>query len=323
VNRAALDGAVINARRPFPSLQNVNLFEPIGRSNYNALQLTLNRTSGAFTYLAAYTFSKLKGTIGNDFAQIDPLDPSRSYGVLLADRPHNLNFSWTWRIGDVVKSDNGFAKALVNGWNLSGISHYTSGEPIRLGFSGDLSTDAMEMAWYGTRDFLGFSQNFSQGSTGAITPTYSCDPRKGGSAKVGEKILDINCLGIPAFGQSGPFVGPHDVRGPSRNFHDITVFKDFRIGSGSKRIQFRTGIFNLFNQAFPIATSTPGPDVDTRLEANCNRRVLGVPNGAGGTADVCDPAGGFSFTQNTLDNFGKVLTKRGRRVVEFALRLFF
>ena len=49
-----------------------------------------------------------------------------------------------------------------------------------------------------------------------------------------------------------------------------------------------------------------------------------MPNGAGGFADnVCDPTGGYTFTQNTIDNFGKIITKRGRRVVEFALRLFF
>jgi len=320
LHRAALDSSAYNSRRPFPSLQSVNIFEPVGTSNYNALQVTLSRQTGSFTYLAAYTYSKLKGTIGNDFAQIDPIDPARSYGILLADRPHNLNFSWTWRLGEPVK-EGGFGKAVLNGWNLSGVSTYISGEPIHLGFSGDLGTDSMELAWYGTKDHLPYSQNFSQGSIGAITPTYTCDPTKGGNS-VGDKVFDLSCIGIPAFGQSGPFVPPYELRGPSRNFHDITIFKDFKLG-GARRLQFRTGVFNLFNQAFPIATSNPGPDIDTRLEANCNHRVTGVPNGAGGTADVCDPTGGFSFTQNTIDNFGKITTKRGHRVVEFALRLFF
>ena len=44
---------------------------------------------------------------------------------------------------------------------------------------------------------------------------------------------------------------------------------------------------------------------------------------AGGTADVCDPTQGYHFSANTLQNFGKVITKRGHRVMEFALRLFF
>ena len=54
------------------------------------------------------------------------------------------------------------------------------------------------------------------------------------------------------------------------------------------------------------------------------RTVNGVPNGAGGTVDnVCDPTGGFSFTPNTLANFGKINLLRGRRVVEFALKYYF
>ncbi len=325
VNRANLTGNVLNARRPFPTLQNVNIFQPIGESNYHGAQFTLSRQTGAFTYLAAYTYSQFKGTVGNDFAQIDPLDPDRSYGLLLGDRPHNLAFSWTARLGEPVQG-SAFGKALLNGWNLSGVSTYVSGQPIRLGFAGDLGTDAAETAWYGTRDFLGYSANFSQGSIGAITPTYTCDPTiSGAKGTVGTKVLDINCVGIPAFGQSGPFVAPHNLRSPARNFHDLTVFKDFRFGQGAKRMQIRAGVFNLFNQAYAIAPAGPGgSDIDIRLEANCNRRLNGVPNGEGGTSDnVCDPTGGYSFTQNSIDNFGKVLTKRGRRVVELALRLFF
>ena len=302
----------------------MNIFEPVGTSNYNGLQLTLSRQTGAVTYLAAYTYSRFKGTVGNDFAQIDPLDPDRSYGVLLGDRPHNLSFSWTARLGEPVKG-NGLGKAFLNGWNLSGVSTYVSGAPIRLGFAGDLGTDQAEMGWFGTRDFLGYSQNFSQGSIGAITPTYTCNPTLSGSGNVGDKVLDIGCIGIPAFGQSGPFEDPNNLRSAARNFHDLTLFKDFRFGQGAKRIQIRAGIFNVFNQAYPIAPAGPGgSDIDLRLEANCNVKRNGVPNGEGGTADgVCDPTGGYTFTQNTIDNFGKVLTKRGRRVVEFALRLFF
>jgi hypothetical protein len=319
VNRAALAGSAIDARRPYPTLRAVNLFQPIGESDYNALQLTLSRQAGKFTYLLAYTLSRFEGTVGNDFAQIDPLDPARTRGILALDRTHTANFSWTWRLGDPVQ-EGGFGKALLNGWNLSGISTFASGFPIRLGFAGDLGSDQMEMAWYGTPHYLGFSGNFSQGSIGGITPTYSCNPQiKGGGNNVGDKILDVSCLGIPGFGQSGPFVGPYNLRGPSRNFHDLTVFKDFQLG-GARRLQFRAGVFNVFNQAYPNPLLG---DIDFRLEANCNRRVLGVSNGAGGTADVCDPQGGFSFTQNTLNNFGKIISKRGHRVIEFALRLFF
>jgi Carboxypeptidase regulatory-like domain len=68
----------------------------------------------------------------------------------------------------------------------------------------------------------------------------------------------------------------------------------------------RVGFFNLFNQAAPT---------------RCNVRVDGVPNVAGGTADdVCDPSQGFHFTDLTKKNFGRIVTKRGHRVIEIAAR---
>jgi hypothetical protein len=38
---------------------------------------------------------------------------------------------------------------------------------------------------------------------------------------------------------------------------------------------------------------------------------------------VCDPTGGFSFTPNTIQNFGKINLKRGHRVIEVAVKYYF
>ena len=53
-------------------------------------------------------------------------------------------------------------------------------------------------------------------------------------------------------------------------------------------------------------------------------RVNGVPNGAGGYANnVCDPSQGFRFTELAQENFMKIITKRGHRVIELAARFDF
>ncbi|MFI5170061.1 MAG: hypothetical protein ACHQM7_06820, partial [Vicinamibacterales bacterium] len=97
-------------------------------------------------------------------------------------------------------------------------------------------------------------------------------------------------------------------------------FKNFPLG-GSKRLQLRVGFFNLFNQAAPVYWMG---DVDFNLQTVCNVRVDGVPNGAGGTQDfVCDPTQGFHYTDDTRKNFGKIVTKRGHRVIELAARFDF
>jgi hypothetical protein len=310
LHRAALQDSVVNSLRPFPALQNVTYFEPIAETNYNSMQATLSRPAGSFQYFVAYTLSKATGN-GHDFSEIDALDPSRSETVMPFDRRHIFNVSWTWMLGTPVEG-NAFLKALANDWNLSGISTFTSGVPIRIAFNqGDLSNNDTARAWWGTSDFV--DQNTY--NPGDITPLYLCDPRLDGN-EVNEKRLDVNCLGIPNFGETGPFRSPYDLRSPWRSYHDLTVFKNFSTG-GDTRLQFRAGFFNLFNQAYPWQS-----DIDLNLETACNVQVSGVPDGTGGTATVCDPTAGFHFTDTTLQNFGRIITKRGHRVIEFALRFF-
>jgi Carboxypeptidase regulatory-like domain/TonB-dependent Receptor Plug Domain len=320
IQRAALADNVVNSFRPFPAYGVLNYLQTKGVSNYHSLQATVSRQTGNFTYLLAYTLSKNKGTTVADFGRIDPIDQTRSEGTLPIDRTHYASFSWTWRLGDPAKG--GAAAAVLNGWNLSGVSNYATGQPIRLGFSGDIAGDQAARAWWGTQDYANFDPTGGDNNPGDITPVFTCDPSAGaGNTGLGEKILNVSCIGIPAFGQTGELFTPYNLRTPSRNFHDITVFKDFKLG-GDRRLQFRVGAFNVFNQAYP--TFRPNRDFDLVLQTECNRRVSGVPNGNGGTADnLCDPTGGYHLSQNSVDNFGKVITKRGRRVVEFALRLFF
>jgi hypothetical protein len=308
LQRAALEAAAVNSERPFPALQNVTYFVPTGVSSYNSLQTTLSRQSGSFRYLLAYTFSKGLGTLGSDLGTIDPLDPrNHSYGVLPTDRTHVANLSWSWNLGNPAKR-GALRKALLNGWRLSGISTFMSGSPIRLTFSGDLAGPAMSQAWWGTPD-----------STNAIMPVYTCDPRRSTTRGA---FLDVGCIAIPAFAQSGPFVQPYYLRAPSSSFHDLTVVRDVKIRWRGKpwTVQLRVGAFDVFNQAF---ASVAG-DVDLRLDTRCDVRRDGVPNGILGTRDnVCDPTQGFSFTQQTLQNFATAIAKHGRRVISLGIRLGF
>jgi hypothetical protein len=307
--------------QPYPSLGNIRWWEYTATSNYHSLQATLSRQTGRrFQYFLAYTFSKVLGTAvpNGEYDDIDPFDTrNRSYGTLSYDRTHILNVSYNYAFPDAT-SRGGVLGAITNGWQFSGISTFASGVPISVGFSGDIAS--MGTAWYGTPHHIGYR---IQGSNdiSPVMPTFTCDPRGSGKS-VGEKILNVNCIGIPSFPDSGPFVTPYYIRFPTRMNHDITLFKNFALGDGNKKLQFRVGAFNLFNQATPTVGSDQ--DVDMALQTTCNVRVNGVPNGSGGTADnICDPRGGFSLTQNTLDNFGKIILQRGKRVIEFALKLYF
>jgi hypothetical protein len=318
LHRVALGTAAVNSFRPFQAYSGVTFFDFKGVSEYDSLQVTLSRqSSSTFSYFGTYTLSRNEGSLGGEYASLDPIDPARSYGVLESDRTHIFNFSWNAVLPDPIQDGPAILKGIFNGWELSGISTVASGIPIRLRLTGQINSDGMEQAFFGTPSFLG-------DRTGAFAPVYASDPRTGNSS-LGDRLFDINAIRLPnpAAGEIGDINPPYNLRYPTRMNHDLTIFKDFRFAN-DQRIQFRVGFFNLFNMAYAGVRSDLVNDIDLTLETTCNVTVNGVPNGVGGFSDnVCDPSGGFSFTPNTIANFGKINLLRGRRVVELALKYYF
>ncbi len=155
-----------------------------------------------------------------------------------------------------------------------------------------------------------------------IAPVFTCDPtarRQQGRAR---SCSTSTASASRPSARTGQVIPPYDLRTPNRFNNDLTLFKNFQI-KGEQKLQFRVGFFNIFNTSF-ITFAQSAEDVDLHLNTTCNRTVNNVPNGIGGTNnDVCDPTGGFSFTQQTQDNFGKINLRRGHRVIEFALKYYF
>jgi Carboxypeptidase regulatory-like domain/TonB-dependent Receptor Plug Domain len=321
VNRVAVAnvGTNLASFRPYNALSGITLYDFRGKSEYNSLQVTLSRqTSRNLQYFVAYTYAKTRGTLADEYQSLDPYDPDRTYGVTAQDRTHVLNISWNAFLPDGARGsmDNWFGRGLLNGWQLSGISSLASGIPYRLGFSGAAAAGSIAASYFGTADVVGPSLSGGNG----LAPVYTCDPTLGGKDP-GEKILDISCIGVPAFGENGDLVPPYNLRQPTRSNHDLTLFKNFTI-RGEQKLQFRVGFFNLFNQAF-ATTANDANDINLVLDTTCNVVVPNVPNGTGAVADTCDPTRGFSFTPQTIANFGKINLKRGHRVVEFVLKYYF
>lgn len=319
--------ALLNNFRPFPAYGDILFYEFQATSNYHSMQATLSRQlGGSFTYFATYTFSKALGMTGTNETGdvIDPIDArGRSYGVLPYDRTHIFNVSYNWELPDLARGGfrNWLTKSLFNGWQLSGITTAQSGNPIRLRFSGDINGAAAGVAFFGTNAFA----TNQAGSAGAVAPIFLRNPVLG-NTEFGDRYLDLSAIQIPGFPSSGATVPPFVVRGPARANFDVTLMKNFNF-TAARRLQFRAGFFNLLNQAFPRfqqGATDVFNDIGLTLNTTCNVRVNGVPNGAGGARDnVCDPRGGFSFTPDTLNNFGRITSKHGHRIVELAIKFYF
>ena len=118
--------------------------------------------------------------------------------MLGEDSTHVLNVSWNAFLPDAAKGamNNAVGRGLLNGWQLSGISSLASGIPWRLSFTGAAASGATAATYFGTADVVGPSNTGGNG----LAPSYTCNPQLSGK-NVGEKLLDINCISVPAFGQ--------------------------------------------------------------------------------------------------------------------------
>lgn len=336
LHRAALgaNSSYLNAQLlPFPDWGAVRYNEFIGTSNYHSMQVTLNRQLGkSLQYFVTYTFSKAMGTAAvneSDGDQsVDPLNSKNSYGILSYDRTHIFNLSYNYNLPKIARGslDNWFFRGVLNGWQMSGITTYQSGRPIRLRLGGAAQSSSARFAYLGHTVTAGGNT----GQASGIAPILSRNPVTG-NTNLNAAYLDVSAISVPAFGTNGPSQSPFYMRAPTTNNWDVTFFKNFNI-SETKKFQFRAGFFNVFNNAFPnpdqgdfgnLTLNTL--NVRNPATGQCFYLPAGTPNGNGTVAadSVCDPTKGFIVDPASASNYGKVISKHGHRRVELAFKFYF
>jgi hypothetical protein len=215
---------------------------------------------------------------------------------------------------------------------MSGITTLQSGRPIRVRFTGALTGNSVLFAFFGNNAVAGGNSPAASGIAPIITRNAAT-----GNTDLNGRFLDIGAFQIPAFGTTGPFQSPFYLRAPTTSNFDVTFFKNFNI-TESKKLQFRLGLFNVFNQAF--ANSDLGDiaglngqslAINTAFTTDpatgtCFRIPVGTPTGTGQIASdstLCDPTKGFVIDQNSLNSFGQIVNKHGHRRIELAFKFYF
>ncbi|HXC00813.1 MAG TPA: carboxypeptidase regulatory-like domain-containing protein [Terriglobales bacterium] len=203
----------------------------IGNSNYNALQVTFRHSSKRFNILAGYTYSKSQDQSSNLGEAVNPLDPSLSKALSSFDVKHNFVVSYSYQIPfeSLLHASNRWTE----GWELSGITHFSSGLPVTL-------------INYGDNSLLGSEPN-GINNFGVDEPDYNGGPLhlnhnpRNGPYFYSSQFSE-NALGTPGTARRRFFPGP----GLS-NF-DMALLKNVRLNE-SKSLQFRLEGFNVFNHA--------------------------------------------------------------------------
>uniref|UniRef100_E6QIT5 TonB-dependent transporter Oar-like beta-barrel domain-containing protein n=1 Tax=mine drainage metagenome TaxID=410659 RepID=E6QIT5_9ZZZZ len=132
------NGAVVNGTRaPFPNTVSSDAYyDNMGNSHYNALEMSFQRNTGRLTWLASYTFGKSYDQTSSIQEQVDPYNYHRLDSVSAFDIKHDFVVTYNYKIP--VESI-GKPGRLTKGWELSGITRFSTGLPVTFASNGDNS----------------------------------------------------------------------------------------------------------------------------------------------------------------------------------------
>jgi len=242
---------------PGATIGNIIEVTSAGNSNYNALWVSANkRFSRGLQFNASYTLSKSidYNSLNSQGAVIqDSFNLRGDRGLSDFDARHRFVISWIYELP--FKGNR-----LVEGWQLSGITQWQTGNPITIlsgnpvTLPGTLAANAGNFTGVATirPDVIGSVRvigNVNQWFTNTV-----CDPRPGGSCPAGA----VFALPVaPAFvttptGLATAFhfgnLGRNTIIGPGFSNTDFSVIKNTRI-TERLRVQFRAELFDIFNHA--------------------------------------------------------------------------
>jgi len=204
----------------------------IGNSNYNALQVILHHTSGRLTVLGGYTYSKSLDQSSNLGEEVNPIDPALSKALSAFDVQHNFVVSYSYRLP--IEHLFRAANRWTEGWEVSGITHFSSGLPVTLLNYGDNSLLGSEPN--GVNNYGVDEPDFTPGLL-----KLNRNPRNG-SPYFNTALFSENLLGTPGTSKRRFF------HGPGMDNYDLALLKNLRLAE-SKSLQFRLEAFNAFNHA--------------------------------------------------------------------------
>jgi len=235
------NGVVLLASGPTVAFGNDSHFVNVGNSAYNSFQINWRHTSGRLQTLLGYTFSKAIDLASGFGEQVNPVNPKLSRGLSAFDSTNNFVFSYNYRL-PFDKLDG--PKMLTNGWEISGITHFSTGLPVTL-----VETD--DQSLLGTN--FGGPIPLNVDTPNLVAPVHKLDPRKGTCPSVTCLFFAPSSFQGSALGLEGT-ANRRFFHGPGVNNWDFAVLKNTQLHERFV-LQFRAELFNIWNHAQFIAPS--------------------------------------------------------------------
>ncbi len=126
-----------NFLRPYKGYGDINLTTWSGTSNYNGLQIQVNRRyTRGFQYGVAYTWSKTFDYANDDSSDVNNNRPYRAfnYGPADFDQTHIFTLNYIYDVPALSRHwNNRLVKLLFDNFQISGTTSYASGKPKTFG----------------------------------------------------------------------------------------------------------------------------------------------------------------------------------------------
>ena len=246
-----------NFLRPNPGYADIQYIELAGSSNYHSLQSQITkRFSKGLQFGASWTWSKAMTIVNGNGDAVNPYlnYRVRNYGKASFDRTHNFVLNYLYdvpKLSNVWK--NQVSKAVFDNWQVSGLTTFTSGAPLGIGYSLVSGADLVGASGAGIDSRINLLSN-------PVLP-------KGDRTEL--RHFDTSVFAPPTRAEFGIGNAPKDVlRGPGINAFDVSVFKNIPFDpDGKRRLQLRFEFYNFFNHA-----SFQGVDTTARFDA-LNRQI--------------------------------------------------
>ena len=220
LNFTGQNALAVNFLRPYRGYGDINFRAFDASSNYNALQVSLNRRFAAgLAFGVAYTWSRTQTTSNSGTEYSNPFDTRAfDYKVADFDRTHVLVVNYVYDVPGIARhvGDNWLARGVFNNWQISGISQFVTGSPVEVG-----------LAIAGVDAGQRLVGAYTAGNLSGQQPR----PLGKGDAEIDSNgtVLNPAAFGAPPVGFAGPY-GRTYLRNPSWNNHDISIFKNFPLG---------------------------------------------------------------------------------------------
>ncbi len=215
----------LQSRRINPAFGSVGTLYSDNNSHYESFRVNVqNRISNGLSVLANYTWSKMIDDFGNT-TRTDPFNRRFDYGVSNDDVPQVFNLSVDWSLPKVPL--HGIASAILNGWELNGLTNWRAGFAYSI-FSG--VDNSLSGVYADRADTTGISPILSSGRPhGQLIQQY-----------FNVSAFTPNAIGT--FGNSGKNI----LRGPRSFNTDMSLVRNVKLHERFD-IELRAEFFNVFN----------------------------------------------------------------------------